>query len=218
MVEQFCPLCSAKQVDAYHCDRNREYFSCSTCGLVFVEQQYHLSSDDSKKEYDIHINNPSDVGYRNFLNRLFEPMCRLLVSESSGLDFGSGPGPTLSVMFEEYGHKVDLFDPFYAPDKNVFTKQYDFISCSEVVEHLVSPRVELTRLWSCLKSGGCLGVMTKRVIDSVAFSGWHYKNDQTHICFFSDQTVHWLCEFLGAKLVYLEKDVFILKKLSDGVS
>ncbi len=212
MVEEICPLCSGTLTEAYHSDKNREYLLCTRCDLVFVPRLYHLTDEDSKREYDLHINDPADVGYRKFLSRLFTPIQKLLSAESNGLDFGSGPGPTLSVMFEECGHKVDLFDLFYATDQTVFHKKYDFITCSEVVEHLAEPGMELKRLWSCLKDDGYLGIMTKRVIDSESFTTWHYKNDKTHICFLSEQTVHWLCDFLNAELVYMEKDVFVLKK------
>ena len=211
--ETVCPLCGLEQIYPYVRDSKRDYLQCGGCDLVFVPQKFHLSSQQEQTEYDLHQNNPEDQGYRNFLHRLWQPMVTQLKPCSRGLDFGSGPGPTLSLMFEEVGHEVDLYDIFYAPDKDVFAKQYDFISASEVVEHLLQPGIELKRLWDCLKQGGLLGVMTKRVENKDSFKKWHYKNDRTHICFFSDTTVDWLVGFLGAELVFKTKDVFILRKL-----
>jgi len=52
--------------------------------------------------------------------------------------------------------------------------------------------------------------MTKRVLDKKAFSTWHYKNDPTHICFFSEATFQWTAEQLGMRLKVVEKDVVFL--------
>lgn len=105
-----------------------------------------------------------------------------------------------------------IYDHFYAPDTQPLECSYDFITASEVVEHLHQPGCELERLWSCLKPNGWLGIMTKRVIDQQAFTTWHYKNDPTHVCFFSVETFEWLAKRWGATLIFPEKDVVLLKK------
>ena len=139
-----------------------------------------------------------------------------LAPHSHGLDFGAGPGPTLSVIFEEAGHRMTIYDPFYAPDQAVFNHQYNFITATEVVEHLRDPQMELGRLWGCLKSGGTLGIMTKLALDIDAFARWHYKNDLTHICFFSRETFAWLAERWGINLVFIGKDVILFQKMNNG--
>ena len=162
--------------------------------------------------YDHHDNSVNDPSYRRFLGRLFVPLSQRLAPNSCGLDFGSGPGPTLSVMFEEAGHSMEIYDPLYAPEIKLLQRQYDFIAASEVVEHLHYPRQELDRLWSCLKPLGSLGIMTKRVIDQEAFSGWHYKRDPTHVCFFSKPTFRWLADHWRATFTAPGKDVVIFAK------
>ena len=171
-----------------------------------------LSAQAEKAEYDRHQNSPEDAGYRRFLGRLFEPLASRLEPESRGLDFGSGPGPTLSVMFEEAGYRMAIYDPFYAPDRSVLDERYDFVTASEVVEHLHRPRRVLDRLWSLLRPGGILGIMTKRVLDRDAFSRWHYKNDPTHVCFFSLETFEWLAEHWQAELTVCGADVVLLRR------
>ena len=42
-----------------------------------------------------------------------------------GLDFGCGTGPALADMLIKEGFKVSLYDPFFYPDKDVLSKQYD---------------------------------------------------------------------------------------------
>jgi hypothetical protein len=51
--------------------------------------------------------------------------------------------------------------------------------------------------------------MTKRVIDVAAFSRWHYKNDPTHICFYSEATLKWLAAKYHLQMELIDKDVAI---------
>ncbi len=214
LITEACPLCFSVQTAFFHQDEQREFLRCRQCALVFVPSRSHLSKAEEKSYYELHQNSPFDSGYRNFLERLSRPLLLQLKQASWGLDFGSGPGPTLSLMLEEAGHKVELYDPFYASNQSVFARQYDFITCSEVVEHLQAPGRELRRLWALLKPGGVLAIMTKRVIDQTAFSRWHYKNDPTHIVFFSEHTFNWLGELWQVKPTYCGADVVFFNKCS----
>lgn len=162
--------------------------------------------------YDRHENNIEDAGYRSFLARLADPLLQRLNPNCRGLDFGCGPGPALAVMLREQGHEVALYDLYYAPDLEVFDQQWDFITSTEVIEHLGQPGQELQRLWQCLKPGGLLALMTKRVTNLEAFSTWHYKNDPTHISFFSESTFQWLAAQWQAELEIVANDVVILRK------
>jgi len=211
-VDTLCPLCAADRTVDFFEDRRRAYLRCEVCRLIFVPQEYHLSSADEKVEYDLHENSPDAKGYRQFLNRIFEPVNAWLQGARKGLDFGSGPGPTLSVMFEEAGHNVSLYDPFYAPDTAPLNRQYDFVTATEVVEHFRNPAEDLQRLWSCVRPGGLLGIMTKQATDRSSFANWHYKNDRTHVSFFSRETFKWFAENGYAELTFIGSDVILLKK------
>jgi SAM-dependent methyltransferase len=207
-----CPLCGTNGATEYYRDGRRCFYQCAHCELVFVSPDQFLSLEEEKAEYDLHCNSPDDAGYRRFLSRTYLPMQARLAPASIGLDFGSGPGPTLSVMFAEAGHHVSIYDSFYARDSAIFDRTYDFITATEVVEHLHHPMNELDRLWRCLRPDGLLGIMTKMVIDREAFSGWHYKNDMTHVCFYSETTFNWLAMHWNAGLEFVDKDVVIFKK------
>jgi SAM-dependent methyltransferase len=207
-----CPLCRTADPKHFHQDRRRQYLRCRRCRLVFVPPEQFLSREDEKAEYDLHQNNPADPGYRKFLGRLFLPLGQRLAPGSRGLDFGSGPGPTLSVMFEEAGHAMAIYDPFYAPDPPVLDQIYDFITATEVLEHLHQPGRELQRLWNHLRPGGILGVMTRLVLNRTAFSGWRYKDDRTHVSFFSQGTFRWLAAGWQAEMVVIDPEVVLFLK------
>lgn len=216
-----CPLC--RSIACFYLkDKFREYFQCSRCSLIFVPPQFFLKLEEEKAEYDLHDNQVNDLGYRGFLSRLFTPLLEILKSSKQyeptriqGLDFGCGPGPALKAMFEESGISMDIYDPYYAINPEVFNNQYDFITATEVFEHLHKPQAEIKRLWALLNTGGYLGIMTKLVIDCEKFSCWHYKNDKTHVIFFSKETFKFLSKQLGAEIVYFSKDVIILYKRSN---
>lgn len=139
-----------------------------------------------------------------------------IAANSNGLDFGSGPGPLLKLMFEEQGHTMSIFDSFYAPGSEVFDSKYDFITATEVVEHLHKPLVELDRLWTCLQPQGYLGVMTSLNLPDLNFSTWHYIKDETHVVFFAPQTMIWLANRWDAKLEVIGDSVVIFQKVSQA--
>lgn len=210
--EHPCPLCGSQNTFFYIKDTRRNYHRCRNCTLVFVPPRFYPTPEQEKAEYDLHENSPADKGYRRFLSRMFDPMVQSLTPGCRGLDFGSGPGPTLSIMFEEAGFSMDIYDHFYAANAEIFHKRYDFITATEVVEHLFNPGDELKRLWLCLNPGGYLGIMTKRVKSLEAFKTWHYKNDLTHVCFFSRETFVFLAEDWQADIEFAGDDVVLLKK------
>ncbi len=211
-LNDFCPLCRVETHDEYFQDPRRNYLVCRSCHLVFVPSTQYLSEADEKAAYDHHQNSPMDPDYRRFLSRLCSPLQDRLTPNSQGLDFGSGPGPTLSVMLEEIGHTVTLYDHFYAHNPTALHRPYDFITATEVVEHLHNPATVLWQLWTLLKPGGYLGLMTKLVRDQKAFATWHYKNDLTHVCFFSKSTFEWLADQWQATLEFFHNDVIMFNK------
>ena len=208
----YCPLCNFCDARFFARDRRRSYLRCQRCALVWVPAEYHLDREAEKREYDKHENHIEDAGYRQFLRRVFEPLIARLAPGAKGLDFGCGPGPALASMLEEAGFAVSLYDSFYFPDRRVLQSSHDFISATEVVEHLHHPGRELEQLWRLLNPGGVLAVMTKLVIDAQAFESWHYKNDPTHVVFFSRETWRWWAGEQGAELEFHGQDVMLMQK------
>ncbi|MCG7496752.1 class I SAM-dependent methyltransferase [Vibrio sp. Of7-15] len=208
-----CPLCHHQQTSDFFQDKRRRYYRCEQCWLIFVDPNDRLDSGTEKAHYDQHENDPQDQGYRRFLSRMSEPLlARLAQPNLEGLDFGCGPGPTLSLMIEEAGHQVALYDVYYAPDERVLSKQYDFVTCTEAIEHFYTPSKEWELLLSLVKPGGWLGIMTKLARDVDAFSTWHYKNDATHVSFFSRETFLYLAKEHELAIEFIGNDVILLRK------
>ena len=208
-----CPLCEDTNSKHYHKDKKRDYFQCDRCELVFVPTDQRLDSDAEKLIYDLHENTPSDEGYRRFLSRFSEPLSERLSPKSSGLDFGCGPGPALSMILQESGYNMSLYDIYYYPDKAALKKNYDFLTATEVIEHLYYPNIVWQDWLDLVKPSGWIGIMTKLVVNVEAFSKWHYKNDLTHVCFYSRATFQYLAERDKLQLEFVGNDVILLRKL-----
>ena len=215
MTDLVCPLCGGSQIALWWQDKYREYLHCQECELVFVPKIWHLSPEDEKSCYDLHENVGSDPGYRTFLSRTFDPIHERIPAPAHGLDFGCGPGPVLAEMFAEAGYNMRVFDLYYANNPDVLTETYDFITSTEVIEHLASPKDVIEQLLSMLRPGGILGIMTKLVRDQSAFKSWHYIRDRTHISFFSQATFLWLAQQVQCDIEFVGADVILLKKPLD---
>ncbi len=205
-----CPVCTSQNTSFFAKGENRLYIRCAVCDLVFVPERFFVSAKEEKAKYDHHQNSIENRGYVDFLNRLLLPLQMRLKPNAKGLDFGSGPGPTLHLLMRQAGYEMDIYDIFYHHDPTVFHKTYDFITMTEVIEHLHHPMRELERLWKMLQPDGYLGIMT--AFRPEIFEGWYYKRDKTHIRFFTEKTFTYIAQTLDAKLDIVDKGVILLQK------
>ena len=107
---------------------------------------------------------------------------------------------------------MDLYDKFYARNQSVFEKSFDFITLTEVLEHLSNPVFELERLASILKPKGILGVMTQILKQDIDFKSWYYKNDPSHIGFYNEKSLTDLAALLGLEITQFSDRVIFFKK------
>ncbi|MBU0580109.1 MAG: class I SAM-dependent methyltransferase [Candidatus Margulisbacteria bacterium] len=208
-MKNICPLCKASKTELFHSIKEKEFLKCSVCELVFLKEQHRLSAEQEKERYDLHENDPNDQDYRSFLNKLISPMLKLIKKSDTGLDYGCGPGPTLSIMLEEKGYDVEHYDPIYFANDKLLARKYDFITCSEVVEHFYEPHAEFLKLKNMLKPQGFLGVMTNVMDEKVKFSEWHYPKDPTHVGFYSNKTFKWIEKEFGFNVIRARDNVVI---------
>lgn len=206
-----CPLCGGVSVRFLIADA-KQYLRCGGCELRFLDPAARLSTAEEHGHYLHHENDVEDLRYRGFLARLADPLLEVLPSGSQGLDYGCGPGPALAAMLREAGHAMAIWDPYFAPDSEPLRRQYDFITCTEVIEHFHDPAAEFARFEAMLKPGGVLGLMTCFQTDDDRFEHWHYRKDPTHVAFYREETLHWVADKFGWKCTLPRKDVAIMFK------
>ncbi len=177
--------------------------------MIFVPSDQFIDAESEKAIYDLHDNNPQDLGYRQFLQRAIDPIKQRLVQEATALDFGCGPGPAISQMVAEFGVSCFHYDKFYADDPRLLQQQYDIVFATEVVEHFTEPKASWDLLVSLVKADGALSIMTKRHLGNQRFANWHYKNDVTHVCFYSEATLAWLAEQYSMRVAFPAADVAV---------
>lgn len=209
---EFCLLCGSAG-SLLEEGLPQAYFSCSCCGLVWMREADRLSREAETAHYLKHENNPEDARYRRFLSQLWELLREHLKAGDCGLDFGSGPGPMLHLMAREDGFPCVAYDPIFMPDESVLNGRYDFVMCSETAEHFFDPLGSFARLNALLKPGGWLGVMTVRYDESISFRDWYYRRDPTHVVFYQNSTIRWLCNrFRFDEPIFVSDRVALLQK------
>jgi len=206
-----CPLCNAP-ADFFVRTSLRDWHQCSRCALRFVPAAQHPPAEVEKARYDLHRNDPADSGYVAYLSRLFLPLRERLSPGACGLDYGSGSAPVLARLFTDAGFTCEPYDVFYAPETGRLASQYDFLACSEAIEHFFHPREEFERFLKLVRPGGWIGIMTQ-LYDEAAqpFDQWHYTRDVTHVCIFARATFQWLEKRYGLSAEYHPRGVVLFR-------
>lgn len=196
-----CPLCQNKDTFKHLDNAVGLFYKCRLCYLIFRHPKTHLSPLEEKQRYLAHNNNVNDPKYRQFVAPIVNSVVRDFPQSAIGLDFGAGTGPVIAKMLSEKGYSITLYDPFFHPEVTAIEKQYDFIVCCEVMEHFRKPRKEFSQLKKMLAPRGKLYCMTHLVTDDLDFGNWYYKNDNTHMAFYSKRNLEWIqTQFQFSKL------------------
>ena len=212
-----CPLCLDDNptlfstVFSSYLKQDSIYYQCPNCELIYLDSHHRLNPEQEKARYDTHNNDPNDLKYRAYLTKAISPLLPFLKQGDIGLDFGSGPGPTLSIILQNLGFPVFNYDPYYANDEELLTKQYQFVTSTEVFEHLNAPNKILTNIKDMLLPDGLLCIMTQLYTPEIDFESWWYKNDPTHIVFYSEETMNWIAINYKLRIEYLEDNIIIFK-------
>ena len=118
----------------------------------------------------------------------------------------------LAWRIRKEGFKVEIYDPFFAPNTRILVKSFEFIVCTETVEHFHNPSEEFYQLNRMLDNNGFLGIMTS-LIDSVSnFGDWYYRRDPTHVSFYSSKTMEWIAKKMNWKIDLIKDNVIIFYK------
>ncbi|WP_247666492.1 class I SAM-dependent methyltransferase [Aquimarina sp. MMG015] len=186
-----CALCGSETVE-FSVTEKRGYYQCTHCDGIGMYPSYFLSSIDEKNRYDTHNNDVTDVGYQNFVSPIVNSIRDEYKKEHNGLDFGSGSGPVITSMLRNIGYNITTYDPFFDPNPKALDQTYDYIACCEVMEHFYNPNQEFKLLHSLLQEKGSLYCKTYLYNRSIDFNSWWYKNDPTHVFFYTQKTLNWI--------------------------
>ncbi len=203
-----CPLCGTAAAPTIEVGVFR-YARCRECALISLDPEQLPRPLEEVVRYAHHRNSAEDGGYRTFLRRLADPVRARLNAGASGLDFGCGPSPVLADMLTEAGHPTAAYDPVFEPQANLLLRRYDFIVCSEVVEHFHRPAEAFAQLGGLLIDGGLLGIMTRLHREDIDFATWWYRRDPTHVCFYSEVTMRWIAARHGWGIELPDDDVVL---------
>lgn len=207
-----CTVCSAPATRPFLSVDGRNYRRCDRCMATLMDPAQWLSPEMEYTQYLEHENNVTDIGYRKFLSKLADPLLKRLVSGLDGLDYGCGPVPALAQMLSEAGHNVSFYDPFFSPNQALLGGVYNFITCTETIEHFHQPAEEFARFGQMLRPGGWLAVMTCFQTDDDRFSSWHYRRDPTHVVFYREATLRHIARGFGWSCEIPIKDVALMQK------
>ncbi len=157
-----------------------------------LDPSHFLSQGKEKEHYDLHQNDINDHAYQNFVSPIVNGVLETYSSTHKGLDFGAGSGPVITHLLVNNEYDIVAYDPYFCSDKKLLEKRYDYIVCCEVMEHFYNPAKEFGLLKSLLLPNGTLYCKTKLYNPTINFTTWWYKNDPTHVFFYSNNTLLWI--------------------------
>jgi SAM-dependent methyltransferase len=211
-INRLCIVCGSFSAQFLTVVDGASYRRCNSCKATFLNPAQRLPKQEEHARYRRHQNDPADKKYRRFLSRLAEPLMDRLPAHAKGLDFGCGPGPALACMLCEAGYQMHVFDPLFFPDPSPLEDVYDFITCTETIEHFHRPVEEFVRFDQMLRPGGWLALMTCFQTDDNRFAEWYYRRDPTHVVFYRDATLRYIARQFGWTCEIPVKDVALMQK------
>jgi SAM-dependent methyltransferase len=187
-----CPLCQRQSPQVL-----AGFHACPQCSGVFRAPEGLPTPEVEKRRYETHNNDVLDPRYQAFVAPIMQAVLKDFSPHHRGLDFGAGTGPVISYLLEQQGYAIKQYDPFFHPHPHLLTQTYDYIVCCEVIEHFHHPAREFERFKKLLNPGGSLFCMTLLYEKEIDFGNWHYKNDETHVFFYSSETLAWIKDRFG---------------------
>lgn len=219
MNTHICPLCENmdvqlkfKDVKVFNNNRviiyTKKIYLCNNCHIMFSSLPKGIGTRkyyrDTSKEHSLtyeKINPPKRLlTIRNIVLRLLKEKSFSIIDIGCGsgdhLNLYSDrvekyciePSETIHPILEKRGIKIlgDFIDNVHS------RKQFDVITCLNVIEHVKNPDEFLYSIDSILKSGGLLIISTgdiNSLTAKIAGSRWAYFSYPEHCCFFSRKAI-----------------------------
>jgi len=206
-MEKLCPLCQSQSKPFYK--DTQEYRRCVCCRGIFVVAHDLPPSDEEKKRYELHDTNTQDEGYRRFVSPITSRVIQEFTPYDKGLDFGAGTSQIISCVLQEHGFCIQNYDPYFHPNTQLLQNKYNYITSCEVIEHFYHPAKEFALLRGLLHKGAKLYLMTD-IYDERDFTTWYYKNDPTHVFFYTKESFEWIQKAYNFKTLFIDKRLIVL--------
>lgn len=198
-----CLICSGKTEILRDPQLKISYALCENCGFIYKDKTFHLHNDAERNKYMQHNNNFESEGYVKIFVDLIRDHIKPLHISGKILDYGSGPGPVLKTLLEREGFDVYDYDPFFNRNDEYLSEKFQLITSTEVAEHFTNPIVEFQHLSNLLDQGGYLMIMTKlRTMTIDSFLDWWYRRDQTHISFYTTESLEEIARQCSLKIIF----------------
>jgi SAM-dependent methyltransferase len=222
-----CPACDAPLGSAAGISlpwagpdvKARSYHLCPDCDLVFLDPAKRPSAADARARYLLHENSLGEAGYRDMLEKFIDTaIAPYLHPPRAVLDYGSGPAPSMGALLGERGYSASSWDPEFSPEPDNRSGPFAAVIMHEVLEHCFSPANALRDAASMLPPGGILAVSTlSRPRNPEDFLRWWYREDITHVSFYSKECLSAICREAGFDLVWQEgESISVFRKRVAG--
>jgi len=208
-MQAICPLCAT--LGEVHYASEDVYYKCPECYGVFVDEKNRPNNIEEKLRYELHDDDTNDSGYRKFVSPITSSIIKDFSFESKGLDFGAGTSAIISVVLHEQNFDIKNYDPYFHKHPELLEEKYDYISSCEVIEHFYNPSKEFKLLKYMLKKGAKLYLMSEVYDEKIDFASWYYKNDPTHVFFYSKETFEWIKKKFEFKTVSIDKRLIVFE-------
>jgi len=213
-----CKICASNS-PVFFSDK-RTFYKCPYCSLIFTNET--LVGEQAEKHYKDQWDDQDEQFWKDRASDLHSLISQHLATPGKVLDFGSGSGK-LTEALKERGVDVTPLDPMthgYLKDQN-YSDKFDVIIAIEVIEHLTDLWKEFAELDKVLSKNGIMifsTLLTNLFIDlpesqsKESFAGWTYKDDPTHVCFYSNRAISVLAKISGYESFVYGHNLFVLKR------
>ena len=209
---KICTVCKNNKIEFFLNVEGLDYWQCAFCKATMLDPIKFIPSNKEKKHYLKHNNEINDARYRTFLSNLIEPLKDKISIYDIGLDYGCGYAPALADILKKDGFNVELYDPFFFKNENIFFRKFNFITCSEVVEHFFKPYEEFNKIDSLLAKNSWLAIMTSFMTEDYLFKNWHYRRDPTHVVFYKKITFKIIASQNNWKINFPSENIVLFNK------
>ncbi|MEE8484211.1 MAG: class I SAM-dependent methyltransferase [Nitrospinota bacterium] len=208
-----CRICKTPSPVFYN--DSRTFFKCPACTLIFTEEM--ADEKAANEHYKNQWNNADEDFWKQQVDVLISVINKHKTPQRI-LDFGSGSGE-ITKEFQRRGIDTTPLDPIihgYLKDQD-YAEKFDVVVGVEVIEHLPEIYGELEEIKKVLTDDGIIVFttgLTNVFIDAPdaveVFAKWWYKDDPTHVSFFSNRSVFTMAGIAGLKAEVYGEQLFVL--------